>query len=456
MAIGILFIFCLALLLIATEQLNRMNKAAVAMFAAAACWLLYIMWGTDFVTSWHSSELQDFLGERQMTTGAVKDFVANNIFVRYTFEAANVVLFLLATTSIVEVLNNNGCLDFIHEALYTKYPKRFLWGVASITFLLSANLDNLTTVCVMLGIMHTLVAERRMRWYFGAVIVLAANCGGAFTVIGDTTSLALWSKSLITPTLYSGHIVLPALLTLLTVCLLIHRRMPRTMQLVRTHPPYRGDDTVLSRWQRALMLLVGIGGLWFIPTFHRLTHLPAFLGALCVLGVLWIVNELCNRKLLRSDVMVGKRLPLALQYQNVQNLLFFIGMTLAVGAVNECGVLPTLQDFAEAHCSNIYVLGAASAAASSVFGNVPILLGNMATFAQGTVEGTPFAPDGLFWPLLSYCTAVGGSMLTLGTMGGFALWRMEGIQLRWYARHILPKAFLGFLVGLAAFWVTGL
>ena len=177
---------------------------------------------------------------------------------------------------------------------------------------------------------------------------------------------------------------------------------------------------------------------------------------MCVLAVLWIVNELCNRKLLRSDVMVGKRLPLALQYQNVQNLLFFIGMTLAVGAVNECGVLPTLQDFAEAHCSNICVLGAASAAASSVFGNVPILLGNMATFAQGTVEGTPFAPDGLFWPLLSYCTAVGGSMLTLGTMGGFALWRMEGIQLRWYARHILPKVFLGFLVGLAAFWVTGL
>ncbi|MBR1593546.1 MAG: sodium:proton antiporter [Alloprevotella sp.] len=452
MAIGILSIFFLALLLIATEGVHRMNKAAVAMFAGTVCWLLYIMWGSDFVTAQHAAEYGAFLDGGRASSFNVKEFVAQGVFLRYTLEAANVVLFLLATASIVEVLNNNGCFDFIHEALYTKYPRRFLWGAAGLTFLLSANLDNLTTVCLMLAIMRTLVAQERLRWAFGAVIVVAANCGGACTVIGDTTSLALWTKELVTPTTYSFSLMASCLAAMLTVTALVHRRMPRTMELVRTRPPYRGDDTVLNRWQRGLMLLVGIGGLWFVPTFHRLTHLPAFLGALCVLGVLWIVDELCNRNLLRADVMVSKRAPMALQYQNKQNMLFFIGMTLAVGAVNESGLLPTFCRWTTEHVPSIYLTGLASGLASAFAGNVPMMLGNIAAFTheEGIAE---FAKDGTFWPLLSYCTAVGGSLLAAGTMGGFALWRMEGIKPGWYVRHMLPKVALAFAVGLFVFWL---
>ncbi len=452
MEIGILCVFFLALLLIATEQGHRMNKAAVAMFAGTVCWLLYIMWGTDFVTAQHALEYGVFLDGGRSSSWNVKEFVAGTVFLRYTLEAANVALFLLATASIVEVLNNNGCFDFIHELLYTKYPKRFLWGVACVTFLLSANLDNLTTVCLMLAIIRTLVAQEKLRWVFGAVVVVAANCGGACTVIGDTTSLALWTTGLVTPTNYSFSLMASAVVAMLTVIGLIHLRLPHTMELVRALPPYRGDDTILNRWQRGLMLLVGIGGLWFVPTFHRLTHMPAFLGALCVLSVLWIVDELCNRHLLR-DMMVRKRAPMALQYQNIQNMLFFIGMTLAVGAVNESGMLPAFCRWTTEHVPNIYVTGVASGLASAFVGNVPMMLGNMATFAHesGIQE---FAPDGTFWPLLSYCTAVGGSLLAAGTMGGFALWRLEEIRPGWYVRHILPKVSLGFVAGLLVFWLV--
>ncbi|MBR1733039.1 MAG: sodium:proton antiporter, partial [Alloprevotella sp.] len=433
------------------EQLNSMNKAAVAIFAGTMCWLLYIRWGADFAQAEHQGELTDFLNGTALTSSNVKDFIAGSVFFRYMLEAANVVLFLLATASIVEVLDNNGCFDFIHEALHTKYPKRFLWGVAGITFLVSANLDNLTTVCLMLALMHRLVADERMRWTFGAVIVLAANCGGAFTVIGDTTSLALWTKELVTPTDYSSLLVLPCVTALGTTLALVHFKMPYTMPLVRTLPPYRGDDTVLNRWQRGLMLAVGIGGLWFIPTFHRITHLPPFLGALCVLSVLWIVNELCNRHLLRSDMMVRRRNPLALQYQNIQNILFFIGMTLAVGAVNESGVLPDFHRWTTEYIGNIYIIGIASAAASAVFNNVSVMLGNIAAFSHA--DDAAFAQNGAFWPLLSYCTAMGGSLMTIGTMGGFALWRMEGVTLRWYVRHFLPKALAGFIAGGLVFWL---
>ena len=450
MAIGIVAIFVFALLLIATEQLNRMNKAAVAMFAGTVCWLLYIMWGADFVLSEHQGELFEFLSGERLTSSNVKEFIATSVFLRYTLDAASVVLFLLATTSIVEVLDNNGCFDFIHEAFYTKYPKRFLWVSAIVTFLLSANLDNLTTVCLMLALMHTLVAEERLRWTFGAVIVAAANCGGAFTVIGDTTSLALWTSELVTPTAYSARLVLPCVAALVTILSLVHIRLPHTMRLVRTLPPYRGDDTVFNRWQRGLMLVVGIGGLWFIPTFHRITHLPPFLGALCVLGVLWIVNEISNRHLLQVDMMVRTRKPLALQYQNIQNILFYLGMTLAVGAVKESGVLPDFYHWMVQNIPNIYIVGVVSGIMSAVFNNVSVMLANIVTFSH--VTNPSFVQDGIYWPLLSYCTAMGGSLLTIGTMAGFALWRMEGVTLRWYVRHFLPKILAGFLVGGVVFF----
>lgn len=453
MQIAIIAIFVIALLLIATEQVNSMNKAAVAMFAGTVCWLLYILWGADFVQAEHQNELMNFLKERgeQLNSINVKEYIAEHVFLKYTLDAAGIVLFLLATASIVEVLDNNGCFDFIHEGLYTKYPRRFLWGIGAVTFVISANLDNLTTVCLMLALMHTLVAEERLRWVFGAIIVLAANCGGAFTVIGDTTSLTLWTQRLVTPTAYSFQLVLPCMAALSVVLLLFHRHLPHRMRLVRTLPPYRGDDTILNRWQRALMLVVGIGGLWFIPTFSRLTLLPPFLGALLVLSVLWIVNELCNRHLLQADVMVRRRQPLALQYQNIQNILFFIGMTLAVGAVNESGLLPDFCAWATRYVHNIYAVGTSAAALSAFAGNVPTMLANIAAFSHAT--GAEYAQNGLFWPLLSYCTAVGGSALAAGTLAGFALWRMEGVTLRWYVRHFLPKLLIGFFVGLGVFYL---
>lgn len=451
----IVAIFILGLLLIATERIHYINKAAVAMFMGVVCWVFYVCHGSGFVLAEHGMDFAAFLHGRTMTSGAVKEFIAQHLFIKYTLDAAGVVLFLLATTSIVEVLDNNGCFDFLHEAIRTRRPRRFMWTTALITFVLSANLDNLTTVCLMLALMRTLVADERLRRAFGATIIIAAQGGGAFTAIGDVTSLTLWNEGLITPTTYSAWLFLPCLTAVGVSLLLVHRKLPHNMRLVRTLPPYRGDDTILNRWQRLLMLLVGIGGLWFIPTFHRLTHLPSFVGALCVLSVLWIVNELCNRLLMTSDMMVGKRKPMALQYQNVQHMLFFIGLTFAIGAVNETGILPNFCRWTLEHVHNIYILGAASAFVAAFFNNVATLLSCMVTFGNATGDAA-FAADGLFWPFLSYCTAMGGAMLTTGSLAGYALWRMEGVPYHWYVRHFFPKVLAGFAVGAVVFWVETL
>lgn len=455
MTVCIVAIFLIGLLLIATERIHHINKAAVAMFVGVTCWVLYVCYGSDFVLSEHALAFGLFLKGGDVTSGMVKEFIAQNLFIKYTLDAACIVLFLLATTSIVEVLDNNGCFDFIHEVIRTRRPKRFMWLVALITFVLSANLDNLTTVCLMLALMHTLIADEKLRRIFGAVIIIAAQGGGAFTAIGDVTSLTLWNKGLITPTTYSARLFLPCLSAVGVTLLLVHRKLPHNMHLMRSLPPYRGDDTRLNRWQRLLMLAVGIGGLWFIPTFHRITHLPAFLGALCVLSVLWIVNELCNRLLMTSDMMVAKRKPMALQYQNVQHMLFFIGLTMGVGAINESGILPDFCNTLLAHINNIYIIGAVSGVIAAFFNNVTTLLTCTDTFTNAA-NNANFAANGLFWPFLSYCTAMGGVLLTTGSLAGFALWRMEGVSYHWYIRHFFPKVLLGFIVGALVFWAETL
>lgn len=449
MALVILAIFLVGLILIATETLTHINKAAVAMFAGVTCWLIYIVYGNHFVNAEYHTSFLTYLGSRADIPDAVKAFVAERIFPDYVASAANIVLFLLATTSIAEVLSNNGCFDFIAEWLRTRHPQKLMWMLALITFILSANLDNLTTVVLMFSIVYPLLQNDKLRRIYCTVIVIAANCGGAITVIGDLTSLQLWTKGLVEPTPYFLVLILPVVIALTTILLLLRAHLPARVEFTTIALPYRGDDTLLTRSQRLLMLFVGIGGLWFIPTFHRLTALPPFLGALCVLALLWIVNELCNRQLMGSDRMVGRRLPMALQYANLQNLLFFIGLTLMFGAVTESGLPGELCETLPILGDSDTLLGVSIAFLSSLFGNIPMLIGGISVFADNacTISNETMDAGGTFWPLLSYTTALGGTLLPTGTVTGIMLMRMEGQGFGWYLKHITPKILIGLLAG---------
>lgn len=456
MTLILVAIILLGLLLIATESLNRMNKAAVAMFAGVSAWLLYIVQGSYFVMKEYPNEILSSSSPNNASYTAVKQFIAENLFANYVVEGAQVVFFLLGTMTIIEVLHNNGCFDFIPEWVRSRKPRKLLWSISLITFILSANLDNLTTTCLLLGIMHPMLQTEKMRRVYGSAIVLSASCGGAFTVIGDISSLRLWDAGLVSATSYSAILILPVISALATSLLLLSRGLPSRLELVLSAPPYRGDDTTLSRTQRIMMLFVGIGGLWFIPTFHRITALPPFVGALCVLSLLWIINEICNRQLLGSDQMVKKRAPQALQYANIQNILFFMGLTLMFGALTETGVLRRLLVWLTGITENIYVINVIMGILSGLIGQLPTLLGSISLYNQPEVTGnlapaSAFLPGGNFWPLLSYATAIGGSLLSTGTIVGLFLMRMESVTFRWYMRHITPKVAIGFVVGLIVF-----
>ena len=437
----IIAILIVGYLLIATSSLTKVNKAAIAVFTGTVGWVLYICYGTNFVMSQHPLEYTDFLQGIEPTSTTVKQYVAQNIFIKYVGRGAEIVLFLLATMTIVEVLDNNGCFDFFKQLMKTRRSRKLLWTISILTFLVSANLDTLTVTTMMLVVMHEIVPSRRLRLLYGSAIVVAANCGGALTVIGDTTGLLLWNQESVTATNFSMSMALPCLVSWLLPTWWISRMLPERIDSQWQSMPYRGDDTNLKVWQRLLMLLVGIGGLWFIPSFHAITKLSPFLGALCVLAVLWVVNELMNRKLMQADVMIQRRTPRVLQHGVIQWMLFVMGMVLAVGVVRETGIIPWLAHQGEVCLKNVWILGALTAAISSV----------LDTFATSITfialhEGAP--ENSLFWKVIAYGVATGGNFLLLGSMSGLALMKMERVKIGWYLRNI------GWTV--AASWAIGM
>lgn len=462
MSLIIVAILCISYLLLATESLTKVNKSAVAMFAGTIGWVLYICYGTDFVMGQYAREYAEFLNGALPSSALVKQFIAENVFLKHVGQACGIVLFLLATMTIVEILNNNGCFDFVSQLLRTRSAKRILWIIAGVTFIISANLDNLTTTVMMLTIMHKIVPARKQRLIYGSAIVLAANCGGALTVIGDPVGLVLWNAGAVTATSYSMGLLLPCLAAWLLPTWWIGRMLPERVQTEWITMPYRGDDTRLNVWQRLMMLFVGIGGLWFIPTFHNITKLSPFLGACCVLVVLWVVNEIFNRKLMNDDAMIQRPVPRVLQYGVLQMMLFVMGMMLAIGVVDETGALTCVRDFIDHNIHNVWIVGLLSGLFSIVidtFANAFswFSLFDMTAACEHAVDvdayEAAFAQNGLLWRVVAYTSAVGGNILAIGSLSGIALVKMERMRISWFFRNVGWKALvggsLGFLIMLA-------
>ena len=449
MTLIIVAIILLSFLLIATEKFTNVNKAAIAIFAGTVGWVLYICYGTDFVMSQHYGEYSDFLNSATSTSVVVKQFIAKRIFLPYVGEAAEIVLFLLSTMTIVEILNNNGCFDFLSQLLKTRNSKRMLWSLGIITFLISANLDNLTTTVMMLTMMHEIVPSRRHRMIFGSAIVIAANAGGALTVIGNPEGLVLWNIGAVSATNFSMSLILPCIIAWALPTWMLGRMLPSRLDTEWVVMPYRGDDTNLNTWQRLLMLFVGIGGLWFIPTFHNITKLSPFLGALCVLSVLWVVNEICNHKLMNADQMIQRRTPRVLQYGVIQMMLYVMGVMLALGVVKETGAMKLLWEFLQHNINSVWVYGIIAGVISSVLDTFATAM----SFIQ--IKQTVEMND-IYYKVIAFCVMCGGNILAVGSMSGIALLKMERMHIGWFFRNVGWKCMLGTVVGFGVFVLMNL
>ena len=463
MTLVIVIVLFLGYCAIATEHITNINKAAVAMFVGVIAWMLYMVAGGHYVNLLHAEEYAEFLAGSDSSVTSLKNFIASHVFIAHVADICQIVLYLLATMSIVDLLNSNGCFDFISEWIMTRNSRRLLWLVAFITYGLSANLDNLTTAVMMFAIMRQLLPNSRFRMYYGAVIVIAANAGGCLTVIGDISTLMLWVKGAVPPSSFSGAMFLPSLVAMVVPTYLVSRELPEQMNINTPRIRYRGDDTVLTRWQRILMLFVGIGGLWFIPTFHHLTKLPPFVGALCVLALFSVVNELCNRKLIKSEQPFFRPTPRFMQSESIQTILFFIGVSMAISAIQETGALHTAAAWCDRYIHNIYVYSLILGVISAFLDNVALVLTSISMYdVVGMVDAIPgvdadyirsFALNGQYWQLVAYSGGIGGCLLSIGSTAGYALMKSENVSIWWYLRHVSGKVFVGWLAGLGVYFL---
>lgn len=459
MAIIIVSILIICYILIATERLTNVNKAAIAIFAGTVGWVLYIGYGTDFVMNRHEAQYLDgFLHGTLPTSGNVKEYIWREIFLPVVGRCSEIVLFLLATMTIVEILHNNGCFDFLTMWMRTRNSRVLMWKLATFTFLVSANLDNISTTVMMLTLMNTILPRSKDRIVYGAVVVLAANFGGALTVIGDPTSLVLWNKGAITATNYTFAMFLPCVVGWALPTYLISRGLSETVQLDHPSMPYRGDDTNLKVWQRFLLFVVGIGGIWFIPTFHNITRLSPFLGAFCVLSILWVVNEIFNRNIMASGRRVTRSIPQQLQYSIIQLMLYVMGIMLAVTAVDETGVFDWVVRQVDCYilCDFVWVLGVISGVASLFLERfaTTVTMIEMFDFVGTQSQLAEFAKDGIFWRMISYCTIVGSSIFGISSVAGIVYLQTERVGVSWYFRHVGMKVIPAGIIGCLLLWLS--
>ena len=455
MTLIIVAVLSVGFVLMSTEQMHHINRATVAMGCGVIAWVIYLLNGGEFVHLMHEEEYLAFLAGGNSTTDGLKWFVAEHVVMKYIVEACSVILFLIATNTIVEVMHNNGLFDALIYWLRMRDSRVFLWIISLLTFAISANVDNLTTVVLVMSIISQIVRNHHQRVIYACSILVSACMGGCFTAIGDMTSLMLWVREAITPSAYAAGLFLPALITVCVFNALIGMRLHGRVEIFSVLSRYHGDDSYWSSWQKATLLILGIVGLWFIPSFHYITKLPPFLGSLSVLALIWAVEGLFNLERNGNVLMVQRHYFRNTEFIGMRLILYFIGVSLCVGALAECGALDFVGTWLEEHVGNVYVYGLIVGVLSSILDNVPLMMMGMNLFQVDTVVGSAseFVKNGIYWQLLSFCCAGGGCLLFVGSMAGQAMLEVERIRFKWYIRHYLWCALLAWMAGLIVFWL---
>jgi len=447
MSFVIASILIISLFFIATEQWTNVSKSAVAVFACTLGWVLYISFGADFVGSLHSHDYHTFLNGIQPNSDAVKEYIARYIFMPYVGQAAEIVLFLLATMSIVSILHTNGCFDFLTLWIRTHNSKLLLWKLTAFSFFMSAHLDNVSTIVLMLTVTNIVLPRTKDRMLYGSMVLIAVIFGGAMTVIGDPTGLFLWNNDMITATGYTKSMALPCLLAWIIPTAMVSMRLPKTIEVEHPRMPYRGDDTNMRFWQRGIMFGVAIGGLWFIPSFTAITKLPPFLGAACVLSLLWVVNEIFNRRLFSvTRRFRADDTPQRMMYNTIQQILYVFGVMLAVGVVTETGAMAWFSERIDALIGNIWIVGVITGVISTVLDSFASCITMVSMHGIETLDPY-YAIDGAYWKVLSFATSVGGSILAFGSISGVLFMQRQGVTLSWYFKHVTPLALTGGIIG---------
>ena len=440
LSIAIIMAFVIGYLFIAIESVTKINKAAIALLMFVVCWTIFMIDPASLVPALASVD------HSQMANAVSK------IIEEHLGETGTTLFFLMGAMTIVELVDQNGGFNFVKDTLKTKSKRSLLWRIAIMTFILSAILDNLTTSIVMIMILRKLVKEHKDRIIYASLVIIAANSGGAFSPIGDVTTIMLWNKGVITAAGVISEVLIPSIVSLVIPAYVLSLSLKGELVVPEAKKAANAEEDYLTASQRKLIFFLGVGGLIFVPIFKTITHLPPFVGILLVLGILWTVTESMYRHLEHDDSDgMQKRVSRMLTRIDMSTILFFLGILMAVGALQTIGALAQLGEGLNVWFDgNHYLVTGIIGVLSSIVDNVPLVAGCMGMYPVQAVGD--MAVDGIFWQLLAYCAGVGGSMLIIGSAAGVVVMGLEKITFGWYMKHISWVAFLGYIAGIVSYW----
>ncbi|HSX25706.1 MAG TPA: sodium:proton antiporter NhaD [Chlamydiales bacterium] len=410
----IILVFTIGYFAIIFESAMRINKAASALLMAVVTWMfLYLIKGHNL------AEDIGQLGEKLS-------------------EISQIIFFLMGAMTLVEVVDSHKGFKIITDLIHTNSKKKMLWILGLVTFFLSAILDNLTTTIVMVSLLRKLVPDKQDRMILGSMVVIAANAGGAWTPIGDVTTTMLWINGNITSLQVMKALFIPSFLSLVIALGLLG------WQLKGNYPKLvqRAHEEKVEPGAR-LIFFCGVGALIFVPIFKALTGLPPFMGILIGLAVVWLVTDIIHSP---YETREHLRLPHILTRIDTSGILFFLGILLAISALDTVGLLRELAEILDRYVHNLPLIATMIGLISAVIDNVPLVAAGMGMYDLQT-----YPTDSTFWQMLAYCAGTGGSILIIGSAAGVALMGMEKIDFMWYLKRISLIALASYLAGVALF-----
>ncbi|GAB1358710.1 sodium:proton antiporter NhaD [Porphyromonadaceae bacterium] len=462
-----ILLFIVAYVMIAFEHPLRINKAAPALIAGMVMWVLYILSAQELVPVVSATDFNYFLEinpslQHKGLSEQVIDFVVEKQVLTHIGDIAEIILFLMAAMAIVEMIDAHGGFMFITNRITTTNRKKLLWIIAFISFFMSAVLDNLTTSIVMVMLLRKLVANYKERWIFASIIIIAANAGGAWSPIGDVTTIMLWVKGNITTSGIIPYLFLPSFVSMVISTAIASRFLSkRAITVSKERLEMINVVPLLTRYNRLAILAIGVVCLLGVPVFKSITHLPPFIGMLLGLGIVWAYTELMYRRKKSMSENEKLRVSTILHRIDTTTIFFFLGILMAVSALEVSGVLGQFSQFIDEKIGNIYIINIVIGVLSSIVDNVPLVasaigmypVANEAMIATATNPEylSYFAVDGNFWQFLAYCAGVGGNILIIGSAAGVVVMGLERINFVWYFKNISLLAFIGYLAGAAIY-----
>ncbi len=416
MTIIVAILFVVGYLAIAFEHSLKINKAASALLTGVLCWSIYALWGVN------------------------KELVSEDL-AHHLSDIAGILFFLLGAMVIVELIDAHDGFEIITERIHTTRKSKLVWIVGLLAFFLSAVLDNLTTTIVMISLLRKFVPAHKDRLMFAGLIVISANAGGAWSPIGDVTTTMLWIGNQITTANIIIKTILPSLVCFLIPALFISMQMKGALEPL----PEKKEKLFSTVTERRAVFIIGVVCLLFVPVFKTITHLPPYMGIVFGLGTMWVLTEMVHSgKDEREKGLLS--VNHALRKIDTPSILFFLGILLAVSALQSTGILTSVSAYLDKSIGNISIITIIIGFLSAIVDNVPLVAA-----AQGMYSFDQYPTDHFFWEFLAYCSGTGGSILIIGSAAGVAAMGMERIRFGWYLKKIAWLAVIGYLSGAAVF-----